>query len=79
MSVLPLPALGLFVLLVGPWRAAQAHLLVRAVPLVLLGVSFNFFLPIRAAQDPVINEGDPTCDGVVEAAVSVFTNGKAGL
>jgi len=78
MSVLPLPALGLFVLLVGPAVLLKKTFWVRAVPLVLLGISFNFFLPIRAAQDPVINEGDPTCEGVGEAAVSVFTNGRAG-
>ena len=78
MSALPLPALGLFLLLVSPAVLLKRDLWVRGVPLVLIGLSFNFFLPIRAAQDPVINEGDPTCDGVVEAAVSVFTNGRAG-
>ncbi len=78
MSVLPLPALGLFVLLVSPAVLLKRDLWVRGVPLVLIGISFNFFLPIRAAQDPYINEGDPTCEGVVEAAVSVFTNGRAG-
>ncbi len=78
MSVLPLPALGLFVLLVGPAVLFSRKFLIRVVPLILIGVSFNFFLPIRAAQDPVINEGDPTCNGVVEAAVAVFTNGQSG-
>ena len=78
MSVLPLPALGLFVLLVSPAVLLKRNLWVKGVLLVLIGLSFNFFLPIRAAQDPVINEGDPTCEGVVEAAVSVFTNGRAG-
>ena len=78
MSVLPLPALGLFVLLVSPAVLLKRNLWVKGVLLVLIGLSFNFFLPIRAAQDPVINEGDPTCEGVIEAAVSVFTNGRAG-
>jgi hypothetical protein len=78
MSALPLPALGLFVLLVSPAVLLKRGFWVKAVPLVLIGLSFNFFLPIRAAQDPVINEGDPTCEGVVEAAVAVFTNGRAG-
>ncbi|MBT8395984.1 MAG: DUF2723 domain-containing protein [Gemmatimonadetes bacterium] len=78
MSVLPLPALMLFVLLVSPAVLVRRKFLVRVVPLVLIGISFNFFLPIRAAQDPVINEGDPTCSGVAEAAVAVFTNGQKG-
>jgi hypothetical protein len=38
----------------------------------------NFFLPLRAAQDPVINEGDPTCESFTGAATAVYTNGKAG-
>jgi hypothetical protein len=78
MSVLPLPALGLFVLAVGPGVLIQRKFLVRLIPLVIIGVSFNFFLPIRAAQRPVINEGDPTCQGAVEAAVAIYTNGQAG-
>jgi hypothetical protein len=78
MSVLPLPALGLFVLLVGPSVLLTRRFWIRAVPLAVVGISFNFFLPIRAAQDPVINEGDPTCSGAVEAAVAIYTNGKRG-
>jgi hypothetical protein len=78
MSVLPLPALGLFLLLVGPSVLLKKDFWSRAIPLILIGLSFNFFLPIRAAQDPAINEGDPTCEGFGEAAVSVFTNGRAG-
>ncbi len=78
MSVLPLPALGLFILLVGPGVLLKTRFWARAVPLLLLGLSFNLFLPIRAAQDPVINEGDPVCAGAAEAVVSVFTNGRAG-
>jgi len=78
MSVLPLPALGLFILMVGPTVLLKKELWIRAVPLVILGLSFNLFLPIRAAQDPVINEGDPTCDNLSSAVVSIYSNGKAG-
>jgi hypothetical protein len=78
MSVLPLPALGLFVLLVAPSVLLNRQLWIRGVLLVVLGLSFNFVLPVRAAQDPVINEGDPTCESAVEAAVSIYSNGKAG-
>ena len=78
MSVLPAPALGLFVLLAGPAVLLTRRFWVRAIPLVVLGISFNLFLPIRAAQDPIINEGDPICESAVGAVVAVYTNGKAG-
>ena len=78
MSVLPLPAFGLFVLLVGPAVLLTSRFWVRAVPLLVVGLSFNVFLPIRATQDPIINEGDPVCDSVVGTAVAIYTNGRAG-
>jgi hypothetical protein len=36
------------------------------------------FLPIRAAQNPVINEADPTCPSITSAMASVVTLGKTG-
>jgi hypothetical protein len=78
MSILPLPALGLFILMVGPAVLMKKELWIRAVPLVILGISLNFFLPIRAAQEPVISEGHPACENLAEAAISIYTNGKAG-
>ncbi|GMV07769.1 MAG: hypothetical protein AMXMBFR53_40440 [Gemmatimonadota bacterium] len=78
MSVLPLPAFGVLVLLTRPSVLLRAPLLGRGILVVLVGLSFNFFLPIRAAQDPVINEGDATCETFTGAAVAVYTNGKAG-
>ncbi|HSM05264.1 MAG TPA: DUF2723 domain-containing protein [Longimicrobiales bacterium] len=64
MSALPLPALALFVALAGPGVLLAGRFWLRAVPLVAVALSFNLFLPIRAAQDPVINEGDATCEPV---------------
>ena len=78
MSVLPAPALVMLVLVAGPTVLLAGRFWARAVPLVLLGLSFNLFLPIRAAQRPVINEGDPVCQQAGGAAVAVFTMGKAG-
>ncbi len=78
MSILALPALGLFVLLAGPGILVSGRFWSRVIPLVIIGISFNFFLPIRAAQRPVINEGDPVCENLVESAVAIYTNGKAG-
>jgi len=78
MSVLPAPALGVLVLLSGPMRLLRVQFLGRAVALVLLGLSFSFVLPVRASLDPVINEGDPTCESVAGAATAIYTNGRAG-
>jgi hypothetical protein len=78
MSVLPAPALGLLALIAGPAFLMRKAFWIRALPLVLLGLSFNLVLPIRSAEDPVINEGEPTCAGAAEALVSVWTNGNAG-
>jgi len=78
MSLLPAPALGLFILVTAPAVLLRWDVWARAIPLVLVGISFNLFLPIRAAERPVINEGDPICEGVVETAVAVFSKGRAG-
>ncbi len=78
MSVLPLPVLALFVLLVGPGVLLNRTLWTRGVLLGVVGLSFNFFLPIRAAENPVINEGNPTCESLTGAAVAIYTNGQAG-
>jgi Protein O-mannosyl-transferase TMEM260-like len=77
MSILALPALGLFVLLVKPSAAFSRDFLVRMIPLAVIGISFNLFLPIRSAQRPVINEGNPVCESFTDAAASVFTNGRS--
>jgi hypothetical protein len=78
MSVLPLPAFAALVLFTDPVAVFRPRFLVRAVLLAFVGLSFNFFIPIRAAQNPVINEGDATCESVVGAAVAVYSNGAAG-
>jgi hypothetical protein len=78
MSVLPGPSLALLVFLVKPSVLLRKRFWIRAAPLVLLGLSFNLVLPIRAAERPVINEGDPVCESMASAAVAAFTLGKAG-
>ena len=78
MSVLPAPAFLLLALLVGFEFLLDARFWLRAVPLILLGLSFNLALPVRAAQDPAINEGEPTCASVGGAFAAVWTNGKTG-
>ena len=78
MSVLPAPALGLFVLMAGPAVLIRSRFWVRAVPLVVVGLSFTIFLPIRAAQDPAINEGDPVCESATGVLVAIYSNGNSG-
>lgn len=78
MSVLPAPALAAFILVVGPAVLVNRRFLSRAALLIVVGLSFNAFLPIRASQNPAINEGDPTCESFSGAAVAIYTNGKAG-
>ena len=78
MSVLPAGAVLVFICLARPKLLAHPRFLSWSVGAVVLGLSFNFFLPIRAAERPVINEGDPVCEGVVETAVAIYTNGAAG-
>lgn len=71
MSVLPIPALGVFVLAAGPAVLLRRGVWLRLAPLMVLALSFNLFLPLRAAQDPVINEGDPTCEPLGQRAGDV--------
>ena len=78
MSVLPAGAVLLFICLTRPRLLVHPRFLSWCVGAVVVGLSLNFFLPIRAAQRPAINEGDPLCDGVVETVVAVYTNGAAG-
>ena len=78
MSALPAGAVLVFIVLTRPRLLAHGRFLSWCGAAVVVGLSFNFFLPIRAAQRPEINEGDPLCDGVVETAVAIYTNGAAG-
>jgi hypothetical protein len=78
MAFLAAPAIFVFVLMVHPktlmnWKLYPAILLAG-----IAGLSVHLFLPLRAGLDPVINEADPTCQGIGEALVSIVTYGKAG-
>ena len=77
MSVLAGPAMLLLVLMSKPQVLTRGRLWAGVLPAVFLGISFNLFLPIRAEQRPVINEGDPVCAELVDAAVTVATNGRS--
>jgi hypothetical protein len=78
MALLPAPALAVLVLMEKPRILTDPSFLTRGVLAVILGLSFNFFLPIRSAQQPIINEGEPVCESLVGAGVAIYTNGMAG-
>jgi hypothetical protein len=78
MSALPAPAIGIMILIEKPRILLDSRMLTRGVLAVVLGLSFNFFLPLRSAQQPLINEGEPVCESMVGAAVAIYTNGRAG-
>ncbi len=78
MGLLAAPALLAFVLLVEPRALRRPRFWAAAVPLAALALSVQLFLPLRAAQRPVIGEGDPRCDSAFSAVASVATWGHAG-
>ena len=78
MSVLPAGAFLVCIAVTRAGQLLQPAFLGRAFLAVVVGLSFNFILPLRAAERPVINEADPLCDGFVETAAAIYTNGRTG-
>jgi len=68
MGVLAAPAVIVYVLWTD-WRVFTRPAVLGGILVALLvGVSLNYlFLPIRAAQFPPINEGEPVCRGILQA------------
>ena len=59
-GMLPLPAVGLVVLLTRPRHLLRWRLLAASAAMVLVGLAPFATQPIRAAFNPPINEGEPT-------------------
>jgi len=78
MAFLAAPALGLFILWVSPGVLLNWRLYAVGAVAVFLGLSVHLFLPLRAALGPIINEADPTCEGLGSALTSIVTMGQAG-
>jgi len=68
MSILPVPALAVFVLW-HRWRTLlRPTVMAGGILLFLVGFSVQLlFVTIRSAQDPVIDEADPECESVWDA------------
>jgi hypothetical protein len=80
MAFLAAPALFVFVLLVKARSLLNWKLYALGLPVVLLGLSMQLYLPIRAELNPVINEASPTCapDAWWGARLAtIYTDGKA--
>lgn len=78
MGVLVAPAVAVFVLMVDRRELLRRRLWAGGIALAMLGLSVQFFLPIRAAQQPILAEGGPECESVSGMVASVYTWGRAG-
>jgi hypothetical protein len=78
MGWLVVPALLVFALLVDRRALARPRLWAAVLPVGALALSVHFFLPLRAAQQPLISEGEPVCDSATDALRSVYSFGRAG-
>ncbi len=78
MAFLAAPALAIFIFLVRPATLLNHRIYLFGIAAVVVGLSIDLFLPIRAELGPVINEAQPTCENLGEAAVSAVTRGNAG-
>jgi hypothetical protein len=76
MAFLAAPALLVFLLLVKPAALANWKLYPGMALVAVLGLCVQMYLPIRANQDPVINEAAPKCESMVSAVTAVVSMGR---
>ncbi|HEX6041419.1 DUF2723 domain-containing protein [Longimicrobium sp.] len=76
MAFLAAPALLVFLLLVKPASLANWKLYPGLALVAVLGLSVQLYLPIRANQDPVINEAAPKCASAMSSFTAVVTMGR---
>ena len=58
MGILVAPAVLVYIVLTDPRALLQPKLLALAALVIVLGLSVNLFIPIRATLDPYLNQGD---------------------
>lgn len=58
MGLLVLPAVLVYVVMTEPEALLRPRLLIGIVLVAVVGLSLNLFIPIRAALDPYLNQGD---------------------
>jgi hypothetical protein len=58
MGILVLPAVLVYIVLTDPQALLRPRLLGAALLVTVVGLSVNLFIPIRAALDPYLNQGD---------------------
>ena len=78
MGVLVAPAVLLFVYRVDRRALLSTRVWATTLPLAALALSVQLFLPIRAAEQPLVNESDPACESLLAATASIYTNGARG-
>jgi hypothetical protein len=78
MGVLVAPAVLGFVLLVNGRIFLRARFWAGALGCMALGLTAYLFLPLRAAQQPIMNTADPSCSSPGQAVLSVYTWGRMG-
>ena len=68
MGILVVPAVGIYILLTD-WKAPFRPWVLGSLAVAFcLGLSLNYvYLPMRAAQYPPINEGEPICGNILKA------------
>jgi hypothetical protein len=76
MAFLAAPALFVFLVLVKPRVLGNWKLYPLMAGVAVLGLCVQLYLPIRANQNPVINEAAPKCDNMVTAVMSSVTLGR---
>jgi hypothetical protein len=72
MAFLVAPAMVFFVIWVRPRVLLRWRLYAFAALAWALGLSAQLFLPIRAANRPVISEADPRCESLYDATIDIL-------
>jgi len=79
MGVLAAPAVLVYVLLTEPRALLRPRFLVAAALVVVVGLSVNLFIPIRAHFDPYLNQGEATTWPALKAVLARDQFGKPSV